>query len=142
MRITPAYTGKRVLLTASEKKPKDHPRIHGEKLLPAIWLSCFWGSPPHTRGKEQRFLKIYQKFRITPAYTGKSVRGRWTFSDPKDHPRIHGEKKMTIGACCMEEGSPPHTRGKGHGIGWCSDHIGITPAYTGKRFRKATVKNA
>ena len=31
------------------------------------------GSPPHTRGKESIIVSVNSGFRITPAYTGKSI---------------------------------------------------------------------
>ena len=65
------------------------------------------------RGKVIFLFLQFDKFRITPAYAGKSCKR--ISADPihQDHPRLCGEK--------------PHTRGV------APQSIGITPAYAGKR---------
>ena len=72
-RITPAYTGKSIMLSVIPVAISDHPRIHGEKYnlqRIKIWSK---GSPPHTRGKGKSPGHCNTRNRITPAYTGKSL---------------------------------------------------------------------
>ena len=70
-RITPAYAGKRDWHVHEAARPKDHPRLCGEKIQ--NWLACWQevGSPPPMRGKV--FVRILEDglFRIPPAYAGK-----------------------------------------------------------------------
>ena len=70
---------------------------------------------------------------ITPAYAGKSRGLRRRRSRSQDHPRICGEKIAKAQNEQLQQGSPPHMRGKDgrHKAG--RSGIGITPAYAGKR---------
>ena len=73
--ITPAYAGKSFDHSASFSSVRDHPRLCGEKLYPALIADSVPGSPPPMRGKDaQRALKCHCH-RITPAYAGKSKAG-------------------------------------------------------------------
>ena len=69
---------------------------------------------------------------ITPAYAGKRLpdteRGRAT----RDHPRLCGEKFLTVDKTPLVLGSPPPMRGKGLGTMRYAYSTGITPAYAGK----------
>ena len=91
------------------------------------------GSPPHMRGKgivpciQRRFVGI------TPAYAGKSFASSSILVAHWDHPRICGEKEMSSISCNLDSGSPPHMRGKVLSAVGSRDHLGITPAYAGKR---------
>ena len=70
--ITPAYAGKREVLSTFDRSRRDHPRVCGEKEKTALLIVCIAGSPPRMRGKA--FLRQRWKFfvGITPAYAGKS----------------------------------------------------------------------
>ena len=72
VRITPAYAGKSRAISASKRAIKDHPRVCGEKHPCRICRKARLGSPPRMRGKVATSSKIFYKFRITPAYAGKS----------------------------------------------------------------------
>ena len=50
-RITPAYAGKRQSFVLCFRSHQDHPRLCGEKSLPAQLRRFFRGSPPPMRGK-------------------------------------------------------------------------------------------
>ena len=111
--ITPAYAGK----SYDGKIVVDNPP----------------GSPPPMRGKGQSSGGGGRRFGITPAYAGKRVRQRSCIPQPKDHPRLCGEKQN----CCISSisalGSPPPMRGKGNNQGRTGYRHRITPAYAGKR---------
>ena len=95
-RITPAYAGKRQNTLVPTIMARDHPRLRGEK--PYLFFCNFGhlGSPPLTRGKAvvQNDSKIAE--RITPAYAGKSGSVRARPADFWDHPRLRGEKGISI----------------------------------------------
>ena len=116
--ITPACAGKSGVSICSLNNTRDHPRMRGEK---PRWTSAFvaaWGSPPHARGKVTSISRIVTHIRITPACAGKS-RGRCRWRTPSwDHPRMRGEKEHGTALGIMEEGSPPHARGKAESRGW------------------------
>ena len=132
MGITPAYAGKRLHRFDHCRLQRDHPRICGEKSLPRQCTCHPWGSPPHMRGKEQAFRLDASELGITPAYAGKSCRGKQRRACQRDHPRICGEKLFFCWFASARLGSPPHMRGKvGVGVLVCASGR-ITPAYAGK----------
>ena len=72
--ITPACAGKRTARPATTSRPRDHPRVCGEKSLKSDLKCNIVGSPPRVRGKVDRMLTILTRSRITPACAGKSSR--------------------------------------------------------------------
>ncbi len=90
------------------------------------------GSPPRGRGKDSGTVHGCGQLRITPAWAGKSWERTLPPSEPKDHPRMGGEKCGHQACPRVYVGSPPHGRGKdgeSTGIGGAD---GITPAWAGK----------
>ena len=49
--ITPACAGKTSTACASRQKPRDHPRVCGENVVPPHKICGGAGSPPRVRGK-------------------------------------------------------------------------------------------
>ena len=84
------------------------------------------------RGKVARNELRALQYGITPAYAGKSfpffgiIRLHW------DHPRICGEKLISVKGESRPVGSPPHMRGKAASPFAFTIFIRITPAYAGK----------
>ena len=130
--ITPAYAGKRRVYICTYRMVRDHPRIRGEKMVSPSPLLKRKGSPPHTRGKDDRAKRRGLGSGITPAYAGKSSRKSLCAAAGRDHPRIRGEKSQMRESNCKEKGSPPHTRGKARRIWRGLTPLRITPAYAGK----------
>ena len=84
------------------------------------------------RGKAPENLHHGERWRITPAYAGKSVEFADILDYSRDHPRLCGEKKKTPNWKTSGGGSPPPMRGK---VGVQEMGISlsrITPAYAGK----------
>ena len=71
--ITPAYAGKSGIVSLYAEFFQDHPRLCGEKSIPAAAFLNSAGSPPPMRGKAQQFYFSQTVYRITPAYAGKSA---------------------------------------------------------------------
>ena len=132
--ITPAYAGKRVSIPLRSCGHRDHPRVCGEKRRTCRAWRCVLGSPPRMRGKVAAQHDGVEDLRITPAYAGKRLRCGRGCGSLLDHPRVCGEKAMSVAGAAVFKGSPPRMRGKGK----CSDikkhGQRITPAYAGKRF--------
>ena len=93
------------------------------------------GSPPRVRGKGAFWVIQSLSSRITPACAGKSSARSRAPSQPRDHPRVRGEKSRAALAAMPFLGSPPRTRGKGPGCIHDEQLVRITPAYAGKRQR-------
>ena len=70
--ITPAYAGKRWTGETATVNVGDHPRLCGEKFLPALFSATRAGSPPPMRGKVRTAWEKIVQSGITPAYAGKS----------------------------------------------------------------------
>ena len=93
-----------------------------------------YGSPPHVRGKETRQAGLLRAPGITPACAGKSNLFVFRRIEPKDHPRVCGEKLYTPCVIAPNVGSPPRMRGKGCNLARGVRPDRITPAYAGKRW--------
>ena len=133
LRITPAYAGKSEEIDRDAEIQRDHPRICGEKARCAAATTLQRGSPPHMRGKGRYFLCTMPTVGITPAYAGKRSSFSGFLWASWDHPRICGEKLDFAVSFLHPRGSPPHMRGKVPHCGCSNFHLGITPAYAGKR---------
>ena len=137
IRITPAYAGKRHRRRTNVQQDQDHPRLCGEKEQRAARISETLGSPPPMRGKGASWKCLIDCKGITPAYAGKSL---FTFRKVmrlRDHPRLCGEKYSVYFLPLYGIGSPPPMRGKVLLLHILSGHLGITPAYAGKRLSKS-----
>ena len=85
------------------------------------------------RGKDGAITVVWEYFRITPAYAGKSFGSRCGCRFEWDHPRLCGEKFRIFCVKFFNKGSPPPMRGKVSGISSRLYESRITPAYAGKR---------
>ena len=90
--ITPAYAGKSMCFHPYHLVRRDHPRVCGEKKLVGSPTGWHLGSPPRMRGKAIRSFSDAGRFRITPAYAGKSIPQMHLKVKRWDHPRVCGEK--------------------------------------------------
>ena len=133
VRITPAYAGKRQVLTCPARVSRDHPRLCGEKLDKITEQDYADGSPPPMRGKGTRCDCGERVLRITPAYAGKSEKEKKQTRQSEDHPRLCGEKEFCYEFFSPYQGSPPPMRGKAENLDKRIRANGITPAYAGKR---------
>ena len=132
-RITPACAGKRNRAKELVEKYKDHPRVCGEKSSFDLLARHISGSPPRVRGKVSVFPYFHRLSRITPACAGKSANPQGEKGEPKDHPRVCGEKVNIIFKIENNQGSPPRVRGKVLSAVLVVWMLGITPACAGKR---------
>ena len=137
--ITPAYAGKRFLLSVSFLLLTDPPRLCGEKAKLLICHITQRGSPPPMRGKG--FYRGFRSFSdgITPAYAGKRYLCFGRGSAGWDHPRLCGEKCSRYSMDASYSGSPPPMRGKVKIPVVVGYKNRITPAYAGKSPEIATV---
>ena len=103
----------------------------------AISTTMKQGSPPPMRGKVDQVVLDAVIDGITPAYAGKRLLSRWTPLFRWDHPRLCGEKFLRLVQPFQLLGSPPPMRGKESPNFVNHMAMGITPAYAGKRFRRA-----
>ena len=84
------------------------------------------------RGKGASWKCLIDCKGITPAYAGKSCYRNLIAVDPRDHPRLCGEKSLILCTSYNRKGSPPPMRGKDNGDLKTTYINRITPAYAGK----------
>ena len=84
------------------------------------------------RGKGSKSSVDAGKYRITPAYAGKSHLYGIIAIEVRDHPRLCGEKANKTIKTANAEGSPPPMRGKAIDFSFGVVEDRITPAYAGK----------
>ena len=104
----------------------------GEKSRCGTFALQIPGSPPRVRGKAFRDRQVNGFDGITPAYAGKRL--LHTSGDIRgwDHPRVCGEKMVSMIPHRRSRGSPPRVRGKGPCKTSPVAYTGITPACAGK----------
>ena len=131
--ITPAYAGKSRLMISSMLRTWDHPRVCGEKRIPAIPPMLPMGSPPRMRGKVHDLTEVSTSAGITPAYAGKSSGFTICQLVKQDHPRVCGEKGDLVPIYLDEVGSPPRMRGKAFQVGNAGSIPGDHPRVCGEK---------
>ena len=131
--ITPAYAGKRWPDCRHQPQAGDHPRVCGEKVRSVSGRAASLGSPPRVRGKGTSSASTTALFRITPACAGKSPPESDFAGHRWDHPRVCGEKGLSMFWSLNHSGSPPRMRGKAETMKCEFGAMRITPAYAGKR---------
>ena len=137
-RITPAYAGNTLALTATLQDCWDHPRLRGEHIAYFLTSYFYKGSPPLTRGTPTTTKARINNYRITPAYAGNTSMLSTTYGYWKDHPRLRGEHKELYHWQVKMPGSPPLTRGTPGEFRRFGRNSGITPAYAGN----TSIRNA
>ena len=132
LRITPACAGKSASDDWCGPGWEDHPRVCGEKLVLRPGVPKDEGSPPRVRGKGVRNASRSNSARITPACAGKSRIHCQPYGYSGDHPRVCGEKALSIVTLAAKSGSPPRVRGKALKVFALLRFFRITPACAGK----------
>ena len=134
--ITPACAGKRVRQHRRAGGKRDHPRVCGEKGSRYREIIRSMGSPPRVRGKDAVLFYMADPVGITPACAGKSRFQSRPRPVAGDHPRVCGEKAVSVFIRLLHTGSPPRVRGKVVPVVAPVVVPGITPACAGKRAKK------
>ena len=110
-RFIPAYAGNATRSSLSPLNISVHPRIRGERPSTSSLGSRNAGSSPHARGTLGENKGDPVEIRFIPACAGNAReqcrRGRLR----SVHPRMRGERALTIGGAVLAAGSSPHARG-------------------------------
>ena len=89
------------------------PAYAGKSLCGLCLCRSRLGSPPRMRGKERLAKNQRSVHGITPAYAGKRKVCDGSRHETRDHPRVCGEKIISMLKASFGAGSPPRMRGKG-----------------------------
>ena len=133
-RITPAQAGKSVAPRQKRSALWDHPRVGGEKYSRPSYSRISMGSPPRGRGKVLLRILRVSGVGITPAWAGKRGFCNYDYYYFRDHPRVGGEKIVSVYYHTRALGSPPRGRGKAAEVTATESWTRITPAWAGKRY--------
>ena len=71
--ITPIYMGSTDTFLKPKSTSRDHPHIHGEHPVQAIWPTTVQGSPPYTWGALNGIRFFSVRVGITPIYMGSTL---------------------------------------------------------------------
>ena len=110
-RFIPACAGNAQSRTGGERESSVHPRMRGERQWMHAAALALDGSSPHARGTHSMDASVDRHHRFIPACAGNAReqcrRGRLR----SVHPRMRGERALTIGGAVLAAGSSPHARG-------------------------------
>ncbi|SCQ64128.1 Hypothetical protein PFR_JS9-2_2039 [Propionibacterium freudenreichii] len=129
--LTPAYAGSTAPAPTRSLVGWAHPRICGEHVVVARWISMGWGSPPHMRGARIKNIRKPPCSGLTPAYAGSTMTSSPRTLGRRAHPRICGEHPRSQQNFGGVRGSPPHMRGALEQVKMFNYLRGLTPAYAG-----------
>ena len=136
-RFIPAYAGNESLISARASCTTVHPRIRGERGTARITSARPSGSSPHTRGTHVLHAVGDLDHRFIPAYAGNAA-APGSRSPPRSvHPRIRGERAVSMNRATSVNGSSPHTRGTRQGSSSSLVSGRFIPAYAGNAQRPA-----
>ena len=110
-RFIPAYAGNASLRDRTRYTLKVHPRIRGERREPCGGNRTRFGSSPHTRGTQHGQPEHPLHPRFIPAYAGNASGSSTVIVHFPVHPRIRGERGLSMSGDSLVIGSSPHTRG-------------------------------
>ena len=102
----------------------------GEKIRAVSATTASVGSPPRVRGKVSTVRISHRHNRITPACAGKRTWPSPAAQPLWDHPRVCGEKPVSVPPMYQLPGSPCGEKGRPTAASACPS--GITPACAGK----------
>ena len=110
-RFIPACAGNAARRHPVRPRRPVHPRMRGERAELNQKLGHAAGSSPHARGTHSMDASVDRHHRFIPACAGNAReqcrRGRLR----SVHPRMRGERALTIGGAVLAAGSSPHARG-------------------------------
>ena len=109
--IIPAYAGSTWPRGSCPYRPRDHPRVCGEHVMPSWAPSASAGSSPRMRGARRNRNGIQATEGIIPAYAGSTTCTWPARLSSWDHPRVCGEHVTNRSAYGAIVGSSPRMRG-------------------------------
>ena len=132
-RFIPACAGNATASVSTTATVSVHPRMRGERIVPAADNPVARGSSPHARGtlKLRRLARALRRF--IPACAGNAVEDRRAERPPPVHPRMRGERVIQLADGRLLIGSSPHARGT---------HPALDLDLEGHRFIPACAGNA
>ena len=131
-RLIPAWAGKTSHDGRDDQRPRAHPRVGGENLMPSQTLETICGSSPRGRGKLILSTDRESQLGLIPARTGKTYGRTASVPSSTAHPRAGGENDPSSLSSTGLFGSSPRGRGKRHRLPDPHEGAGLIPARAGK----------
>ena len=104
----------------------------GENSPDGTQRSVYTGSSPRGRGKLARVPRYTARFRLIPAWAGKTCYASHTQQPTAAHPRVGGENALKQFFAHVPGGSSPRGRGKPVSVCDSAGSRGLIPAWAGK----------
>ena len=110
-RFIPACAGNASTARCRLQPPTVHPRVCGERSMISLFVSGYSGSSPRVRGT--RLHRFHNRWinRFIPACAGNAASFATTALAYSVHPRVCGERALTLAIFQMFHGSSPRVRG-------------------------------
>ena len=131
----PAHAGNTLRVFSGGAYSRVHPRSRGEYRPPGTSKRPITGSPPLTRGIQNRSVLNGCSCRFTPAHAGNTTGVYWVSLSHKVHPRSRGEYPAEEDPERFWQGSPPLTRGILPGRRQIQSGLRFTPAHAGNTWK-------
>ena len=131
VRFIPAYAGNASELPTKPSLRPVHPRVCGERVLPAATFEFHRGSSPRMRGTHNRRFSGATVCRFIPAYAGNAQPANGEIISAPVHPRVCGERDQPMTEPELRSGSSPRMRGTLNMPVYQSGHHRFIPAYAG-----------
>ena len=121
-RFSPACAGNGSNPALTTISSPVQPRVCGERLESAAWISCGPGSAPRVRGTVRYRLRQRPRGRFSPACAGNGRSSMLWSSLRPVQPRVCGERSSSLSLRSRHCGSAPRVRGTGarsRSAAWC-----------------------
>ena len=119
-------------MTARTSPSRAHPRVGGENLQSRCLRFRRRGSSPRGRGKPLTTSVSGIRWRLIPAWAGKTPADAGGAPDRGAHPRVGGENTSSTGGRQPGTGSSPRGRGKPDRLVCVGPAERLIPAWAGK----------
>ena len=110
-RFIPACAGNAGRMRPSGRFQTVHPRMCGERYDGVAMLQLGSGSSPHVRGTPRDAYELADAMRFIPACAGNASATYWPPAISSVHPRMCGERSVSLSTAAVKCGSSPHVRG-------------------------------
>ena len=132
LRLIPAWAGKTKASFGLSPVMRAHPRVGGENGTIAGARLSASGSSPRGRGKPCPRNALRSRYRLIPAWAGKTIFVALYQNNETAHPRVGGENGLVGPFADVPAGSSPRGRGKPPPLLGHLAASGLIPAWAGK----------
>ena len=135
-RFIPACAGNASCSRTRRRDFPVHPRVCGERGVPATMIASTVGSSPRVRGTPRERPRPLHRRRFIPACAGNATRAPAPKVASAVHPRVCGERSAVSRPLWSGVGSSPRVRGTRAGVQGLQSGSRFIPACAGNATRR------